>query len=138
MTTLKCIERKTGKEFGATRTTLENGKEGWLVKNTEGTVIKGIADSTFKKVYKLTGEVVIKAEQVKVIKAKAAKKTTVKVLLKTFTGMIIGSEPYEATFDGKEYIVETHKKGTQKFDSAFKQIGAKNPKFANKIELVIE
>lgn len=135
-----CVERKTGVEFLTERVTLSNGKEGWTVFNKAGEKIKDIAESTFKRNYKLTDKTEAKEEISEEItpdiKKVNKKDTTIKVWLMTFTGMIIGADPYEATFNGKEYIVNTHKKGVQKFDKEGKQIGAKNPKFANKIQKV--
>ena len=132
MTKLVAIERKTGNEALVSRT--EDGKFA-----VEGG--KTYSESTFKKYYKLTGET--KAEPKKEAK-KAGKETakkTVKVIYKTFTGMVIGKdtfgEPiYEATVTKTGYTMETKRHGVQKFDKNGIQLGCKNPKFANRIELV--
>ena len=56
------------------------------------------------------------------------------VILKAFTGMVIGV--FKITKQTKKSIVITTAKGAMKFDPAtLKQLEAKNPKFANKIEL---
>lgn len=72
--------------------------------------------------------------------AKAARKATskskpkeVRVVLKAFTGMTIGE--FTATASDTLYYVTT-KKGILVFDSSFVQINSKNPRFANKIELL--
>lgn len=72
--------------------------------------------------------------------AKAARKATskskpkeVRVVLKAFTGMAIGE--FTATASDTLYYVTT-KKGLLVFDSSFVQINSKNPRFANKIELL--
>ena len=53
------------------------------------------------------------------------------VVLKAFTGMVIGR--YTAVYENGTYTLTT-KKGNLKFDENGKQLEAKNPKFANKIE----
>jgi hypothetical protein len=72
--------------------------------------------------------------------AKAARKATskskpkeIRVILKAFTGMAIGE--FTATTSGNLYYVAT-KKGILVFDSSFVQTNSKNPRFANKIELI--
>jgi hypothetical protein len=55
------------------------------------------------------------------------------VTLKTFTGMVIGKY-FAETFDGMKWQLTTHKGVTLYFGEDFKEIGAKNPKFANRIE----
>lgn len=55
----------------------------------------------------------------------------VEVVLKAFTGMVIGT--YTAVYGNGTYTLAT-KNGYLKFDESGKQIDAKNPKFANKIE----
>lgn len=55
----------------------------------------------------------------------------VEVVLKAFTGMVIGR--YTAVYENGTYTLAT-KKGDLKFDENGKQLEAKNPKFANKIE----
>lgn len=72
--------------------------------------------------------------------AKAARKATskskpkeIRVILKAFTGMTIGE--FTATTSDNLYYVAT-KKGILVFDSSFVQTNSKNPRFANKIELI--
>jgi hypothetical protein len=72
--------------------------------------------------------------------AKAARKAiskskpkVIRVILKAFTGMVIGE--FTATSSGTLYYVTT-KKGLLVFDSSFVQTNSKNPRFANKIELL--
>ena len=55
----------------------------------------------------------------------------VEVVLKAFTGMLIGR--YTAVYGNGTYTIAT-KNGYLKFDENGKQLEAKNPKFANKIE----
>ena len=55
----------------------------------------------------------------------------VEVVLKAFTGMVIGT--YTAVYGNGTYTLAT-KNGYLKFDESGKQLDAKNPKFANKIE----
>lgn len=55
----------------------------------------------------------------------------VEVVLKAFTGMIIGR--YTAVYGNGTYTLAT-KNGYLKFDKDGKQLEAKNPKFANRIE----
>lgn len=56
----------------------------------------------------------------------------VKVIMRAFTGMYIGI--FKAVFAGGVYTVET-KKGFLTFNKDGRQVNAKNPKFANRIEL---
>lgn len=74
--------------------------------------------------------------------AKAARKAIsktkpkkIKVVLKAFTGMTIGEFTAIASASGNLYYVTT-KKGLLVFDSSFVQTNSKNPRFANKIELL--
>ena len=77
---------------------------------------------------------------IKLESAKAARKAiskskpkVIRVILKAFTGMVIGE--FTATSSGTLYYVTT-KKGLLVFDSSFVQTNSKNPRFANKIELL--
>lgn len=63
--------------------------------------------------------------------AKSVETEEVEVVLKAFTGMVIGR--YAAVYENGTYTLIT-KKGNLKFDENGKQMEAKNPKFANKIE----
>lgn len=128
MTKLVAIERKTNNEVSVVRT--EEGKFA-----IEGG--KTYSASTFKKYFKLTGET--KVEDKKSVKEAA--KETVKVIYKTFTGMVIGkdtfgSSEYVATVTKDGYTMETKRHGVQKFDKNGIQLGCKNPKFANRIEVI--
>lgn len=62
-----------------------------------------------------------------------SKPKVIRVILKAFTGMVIGE--FTATASGTLYYVTT-KKGLLVFDSSFVQTNSKNPRFANKIELL--
>jgi hypothetical protein len=143
MSQLVIIERKTGANGHAVRK--EDGK--YLVSVEGNKETKEISESTFKKNFKLTGETVAeKAPKTKKVEkaseVKAEKETKVKagteksVRLATFTGMFIGSEPYTAKLVDGLWVVDTHKKGVQQFDKNGIQVGARNPKFANKVLFV--
>lgn len=132
MTKLVAIERKTGSKVTVVRT-----EEGKFAINGG----KTYSESTFKKYYKLTGETAKEETKASKNGAKKVVGKTVKVIYKTFTGMVIGKDTYgdaiyEATVTKTGYTMETKRHGVQKFDKNGIQLECKNPKFANRIEIV--
>lgn len=85
-------------------------------------------------VVELTTEAPVKSTK-KSSKKPAKDYTVVDVVIYTFTGMKI-QKTRQAELENDIYLVPTNK-GVLKFDAkTLKQLGCKNPKFANRIELV--
>ena len=117
------------KENGKNQSTMALTDEGqdWLIE-------QGIVEKVEKveEIQKIEEET--KMEQKVEKSKKETKKSGTRVILKAFTGMFIGE--FEAIKVGKNLEVTT-KSGLCVFDAkTLKQKNAKNPRFANKIEIV--